>query len=91
MQGFWPFISAVGLMLSSQTAAAMDQQALAQSSERGAQIYAFDQAAWKTTDVLLELIKDPAGAGIRGWVVSPEAKGLRVTYTVCRATLHSRS
>jgi hypothetical protein len=36
---------------------------------RGELIYVYDQAAWHSTDTMLEDIKDPAKAGVRGWIV----------------------
>jgi hypothetical protein len=43
-------------------------------------LYDYDQAAWHTTDTMLKDIPDPAGAGIRGWVVTPVSAGWLVTY-----------
>ena len=48
---------------------------------RGAQLYAFDQAAWHTTDAMVakQLPRDTMAA-IRGWVVEPHGETLTVTY-----------
>jgi len=50
-------------------------------SRRGAQLYAFDQAAWHTTDAMVakQLPRDTMAA-IRGWVVEPHGEALTVTY-----------
>lgn len=50
-------------------------------SRRGAQLYAFDQAAWHTTDTMVakQLPRDTMAA-IRGWVVEPHGETLTVTY-----------
>ncbi|MBD3730050.1 MAG: hypothetical protein IE933_10120 [Sphingomonadales bacterium] len=48
--------------------------------DRGLDLYNYDQAAWHTTDAMIEDVPDPAGAGIRGWVVVPVEQGWQVTY-----------
>jgi hypothetical protein len=54
---------------------------LATVAARGAQLYAFDQAAWHTTDSLLaQKLPDAAMSAIRGWVVEPRGNLLTVTY-----------
>jgi hypothetical protein len=56
--------------------------------DRGTRLFNYDQAAWHTTDAMLVDVPDPSGAGIRGWVVTPDDKGLRVTYFgVAKSTL----
>ena len=57
-----------------------DLPALEQSAKRGLALWQYDQAAWHTTDALLKAIDDPAKAGVRGWVVTPDGEGWRVTY-----------
>ncbi len=57
-----------------------DTAALERAARRGEQIYAYDQAAWVTTDVMLKKLPDPGAAGIRGWVVTPKGAGLTVVY-----------
>ena len=47
---------------------------------RGQLLYLLDQAAWHSTDRMLKEVKDPAAAGVRGWIVDPVEKTLRVTY-----------
>lgn len=47
---------------------------------RGLDLYRYDQAAWHTTDAMLEDISDPAKAGVRGWVVTLVEAGRLVTY-----------
>ncbi len=50
-------------------------------SRRGAQLYAFDQAAWHTTDTMLaKNLPREKMAAIRGWVVEPHGDALTVTY-----------
>lgn len=47
---------------------------------RGQLLYRFDQAASRSTDALLKDVRDPGAAGIRGWIVEPQERALRVTY-----------
>lgn len=47
---------------------------------RGQLLYLLDQAAWRSTDTMLKDVKDPAAAGVRGWIVEPKEKAFRVTY-----------
>lgn len=54
--------------------------ALAAIVVRGQLLYLYDQAAWHSTDTMLRDVKDPAAAGVRGWIVEPVEKALRVTY-----------
>lgn len=61
-------------------AAQPSEAALAAIVARGQLLYLFDQAAWHSTDALLKTVPDPAAAGIRGWLVEPSGKVLRVTY-----------
>jgi hypothetical protein len=54
---------------------------LAKVSARGSAIYAFDQAAWHTTDTMIARhLPDAVMHAIRGWVVEPHGDALRVTY-----------
>lgn len=54
---------------------------LATVSKRGAQLYAFDQAAWHSTDTMLAKgLPQEAMRAIRGWVVEPDGDVLTVTY-----------
>lgn len=54
---------------------------LATVSKRGAQLYAFDQAAWHSTDTMLAKgLPQEAMRAIRGWVVEPNGDVLTVTY-----------
>jgi hypothetical protein len=46
-------------------------QTFKEAIRRGELIYLYDQAAWHSTDTMLEDIKDPAKAGVRGWVIVP--------------------
>lgn len=54
---------------------------LATVSARGAAIYAYDQAAWHTTDTMVaQHLPDAVMSAIRGWVVEPRDEALRVSY-----------
>jgi hypothetical protein len=77
---------AAAILLAVSAAPAAAQQSigtadLATVSKRGAQLYAFDQAAWHSTDAMLAkgLLGETMQA-IRGWVVEPSEDLLRVTY-----------
>lgn len=59
---------------------AADEGALIQAMDRGEQIYLYDQAAWVTTDVMVEKTTPAARARIDGWVITPKADGLTVVY-----------
>lgn len=60
---------------------------LATVSKRGAQLYAFDQAAWRSTDAMLAKgLPQETMQAIRGWVVEPSGDMLRVTYYGVRGT-----
>src|SRR3569623_1888788 len=54
---------------------------LATVSARGAAMYAYDQAAWHTTDTMIaKHLPETVLHAIRGWVVEPHGDALRVTY-----------
>jgi hypothetical protein len=75
-------IAAVALALSPAVAQERIKTAdLETVGRRGAQLYAFDQAAWHTTDAMVakQLPRDTMAA-IRGWVVEPHGDALTVTY-----------
>jgi hypothetical protein len=48
--------------------------------DRAQRLYAYDQAAWHTTDALTAEVPEEARRTIRGWVVTPEGDDYRVTY-----------
>ncbi|MFA6116456.1 MAG: hypothetical protein WC729_20835 [Sphingomonas sp.] len=75
-------IAAVALTLSPAVAQERIKTAdLETVSRRGAQLYAFDQAAWHTTDTMLAKgLPREKMAAIRGWVVEPHGETLTVTY-----------
>lgn len=56
-----------------------DQAAAVLAITRGRLLHDYDQAAWHTTDTMLEDI-DPRESGVRGWVVTPQGDDLLVTY-----------
>lgn len=56
--------------------AADEAQALKHASDRGRLIYAFDQAAWISTDEMMRQLPDPKAAGVAGYVVEPVEGGL---------------
>jgi len=78
------FLSALALSLAfaggAPAQSASDEAALKRAATRGAQIYAYDQAAWVTTDVMLKKLPDPGKAGIKGWVILPKGEGLTAIY-----------
>lgn len=57
-----------------------EEVAIAQALRRGQAIYRYDQAAWHTTDALLEDLPTDDLNQVRGWVVVPVESGLRVYY-----------
>lgn len=57
-----------------------DASAIQLSLNRGFEIFRYDQAAWHTTDTMLEDVKDPRGKGISGWVVTAADDGLLTTF-----------
>lgn len=54
--------------------------ALEEAQRRGDLIYAYDQAAWHTTDSLKRDIANLGSSGIRGWIVTKVPSGYRTTY-----------
>ena len=52
----------------------------AQAFERGRQIHDFDQAAWKSTDVLLKTLPKERLAEVRGWLVEADGDSQQVLY-----------
>ena len=54
---------------------AEDAAAIELALERGERIYRYDQAAWHTTDAMLEALSDPAGLGVAGWIINPVEGG----------------
>ncbi len=57
-----------------------DRASLVGAIERGQAIYNYDQAAWHTTDAMLEQISDPASEGIRGWIINELDDGLEAVF-----------
>jgi hypothetical protein len=74
----------LSLMLLSQPASAqrtIPTANLATVSARGAAIYAYDQAAWHTSDTMVaKHLPEAVMRAIRGWVVEPRGDVLTVTY-----------
>ena len=58
---------------------ASEQAAVQLALNRAEQIYAYDQAAWHTTDALTADIPKAQLGTIRGWVVTPDDQNYRVT------------
>lgn len=82
---FWAFALLTASPLQAQDAEtslipADEASALQASLDRGQDMYLYDQAAWHTSDALLEDIPDPSAAGVRGWVVTEVKTGHQVTY-----------
>jgi hypothetical protein len=48
--------------------------------KRGELLYAYDQAAWHVTDAMRKDVKNISGTGMRGYVMTPEKNGIRVTF-----------
>lgn len=46
----------------------------------GYKIYRYDQAAWHTTDALIEELGDPGQAGVRGWIINEVEGGLEAVF-----------
>jgi hypothetical protein len=63
-------------------AASADDEAAAlrKSAERGDQIYRLDQAAWVSTDELLQHVSKARMQGIAGWIVEEASDHLHVIY-----------
>ncbi len=59
---------------------AEDRQQLDEALRLGTDIFRYDQAAWHTTDAMVEDIGDPAKVGIRGWVIDEIDGTLKVIY-----------
>ena len=57
-----------------------EQRQLNWAVQRGRLLFEIDRAAWVTTDDLQEQVRDPAAAGVRGWVVERDSDGYVVTY-----------
>ena len=55
-------------------------EAVQTAVNRAQNLYTYDQAAWHTTDALLAAVPEATLQTIRGWVVTPEGEGYRVTY-----------
>lgn len=61
-------------------AASNDAAAIARALERGNLIYSYDQAAWHSSDVMVETLSKARLREIRGWVVEPDGDALSVLY-----------
>lgn len=57
-----------------------DQAQLDFAVARGKLIYAYDQAAWHTTDVLREALPRARHGEVKGWLVEPDGDALSVLY-----------
>lgn len=73
-------IAAPALAKAPPTPSAQEQAAITRAVERGRLIYAFDQAAWHSTDELLRKVPKTTLPAVRGWVTEPRGDLLRVTY-----------
>ncbi|WP_076068466.1 hypothetical protein [Sphingomonas montana] len=77
----WGGVAAVACLAVPAVAADVGERAaIARALARGNNIYAYDRAAWVTTDALMAAISDAQKREIRGWVVAP-APGDRLTVT----------
>lgn len=61
-------------------ASATDPDPIADAESRGAAIFAYDKAAWLTTDDGMQRLPKERGSEIGGWVVTPAGDGLAVSY-----------
>jgi hypothetical protein len=62
-------------------AAPADQEArLRAIGERGRLLFDLDRAAWVATDDMMKKIRDPARAGVKGYVVERDGRGFLVTF-----------
>jgi len=59
---------------------AVEQLQLRDNLNRGRQIYDYDQAAWHTTDAMVEHVPEAQRARVQGWVVTPASGGHKATY-----------
>ncbi len=57
-----------------------ESAAIALALQRGEALYRHDQAAWHTTDAMLEDVRDPGAKGIRGWVINEVPRGLEAVF-----------
>ena len=57
-----------------------ERAALQGALSRGLTLYQYDQAAWHTTDTMLEDVPEDRLRTIGGWIVEPVGDGLRVIY-----------
>lgn len=78
-------ISVVIAAFAAQTAAQeppseSEATAIAAALKRGEAIYRHNQAAWHTTDALIEDIKNPGEEGIRGWIINQAPNGLEAVF-----------
>ena len=53
---------------------------LERTFERGRLIFALDRAAWVATDDMMARVPDPAGAGMRGYIVERDGSALAVVF-----------
>jgi hypothetical protein len=53
---------------------------LKRAADRGDRLYAYDQAAWISTDEMLRQLPDPKSAGVAGWIVEEKSDHLHVIY-----------
>lgn len=63
------------IAISDENAAAVEAAML-----RGYELYRYDQAAWHTTDAMMEDLDHAEKAAIRGWVITEVGEDLLVTY-----------
>lgn len=57
-----------------------EQAQLEDNLRRGRQIYDYDQAAWHTTDAMLEHLPEAQREQVRGWVITDVQGGEKATY-----------
>ncbi|WP_298468256.1 hypothetical protein [uncultured Erythrobacter sp.] len=52
-----------------------ESAAIALALQRGEALYRHDQAAWHTTDAMLEDVRNPGAKRVRGWIINDVPKG----------------
>lgn len=67
---------AITLASASGVGAVTETDALKHAADRGRLLYAYDQAAWVTTDEMFKVLRDPHAAGVAGYIVEPASDGV---------------
>lgn len=57
-----------------------EQRAVDRALKRGRLLFALDRAAWVATDDMRARVRDPVAAGVRGYIVDRDARGLTTIF-----------